>query len=69
MYAPTEDKADTEKEKFYDDLKTVIDRTPKSDTLYFLVMQTQKLWMMMYKMKSVGNICYMNYQAEMGRCY
>jgi len=43
MYAPTEDKADTEKEKFYDDLKTVIDRTPKSDTLYFLVMQTQKL--------------------------
>jgi len=32
MYAPTEDKADTEKEKFYDDLKTVIDRTPNSDT-------------------------------------
>ena len=36
MYAPTEDKADTEKEKFYDDLKTVIDRTPKSDTLLVL---------------------------------
>ena len=29
MYAPTEDKVDKEKEKFYDDLQTVIDRTPK----------------------------------------
>jgi len=36
MYAQTEDKADTEKEKFYDDLKTVIDRTPKSDTILVL---------------------------------
>jgi len=36
MYVPTEDKADTEKEKFYDDLQTVIDRTPKSDTILVL---------------------------------
>ena len=36
MYVPTEDKADTEKEKFYDDLQTVIDRTPKSDTILIL---------------------------------
>jgi hypothetical protein len=36
MYAPTEDKVDAEKEKFYDDLETVIDRTPKSDTILVL---------------------------------
>ena len=36
MYAPTEDKADAEKKKFYDDLQTVIDRTPKSDTILLL---------------------------------
>jgi len=29
MYAPTEDKVVKEKEKFYDDLQTVIDGTPK----------------------------------------
>jgi len=34
--APTEDKADPEKEKFYDDLQTVIDRTPKSGTILVL---------------------------------
>jgi len=33
IYAPTEDKVDVEKEKFYDDLQTVQDRTPKSDTV------------------------------------
>jgi hypothetical protein len=36
MYAPTEDKTDTEKEKFYDYLQTVIGRTPKSDTMLVL---------------------------------
>jgi exonuclease III len=36
MYAPTENKVDAEKEKFYDDLQTVIDRTPKSDTILVL---------------------------------
>jgi len=35
-YAPTEDKVDAEKEKFYEDLQTVIDRTPKSDTILVL---------------------------------
>ena len=36
MYAPTEDKTDAEKEKFYDDLQTIIDRTLKSDTVIVL---------------------------------
>jgi len=36
IYAPTEDKTDVEKEKFYDDLQTVLDRTPKSDTVIVL---------------------------------
>jgi len=36
MYAPMEDKVDAEKEKFYDDLQTVTDRTPKSDTILVL---------------------------------
>jgi len=36
MYAPMEDKADVDKEKFYDDLQTAIDRTPKSDTILVL---------------------------------
>jgi exonuclease III len=36
MYAPTEDKTDTEKEKFYDDLQTAVDRTPKSETILVL---------------------------------
>jgi len=36
MYAPTEDKMDAEKEKFYDDLQTILDRTPKSDTVIVL---------------------------------
>ena len=36
IYAPTEDKADVEKEKFYDDLQTVLDRSPKSDTVIVL---------------------------------
>ena len=36
MYVPTEDKADIEKGKFYDDLQTAIDRIPKSDTLLVL---------------------------------
>jgi hypothetical protein len=30
---PTEDKTDVEKEKFYDDLQTVIDRTPNSNNI------------------------------------
>jgi len=34
MYAPKEDKVDAE--KFYDDYQTVIDRTPKSDTILVL---------------------------------
>jgi exonuclease III len=33
MYAPTEDKVEAEEENFYDDLQTVIDRTPKRDTI------------------------------------
>jgi hypothetical protein len=33
MCAPTEDKTDVEKEKVYDDLQTVIDRTPNSDNI------------------------------------
>ena len=36
MYAPTEDKADIEKEKFYDDLQIAVDRTPKSNTILVL---------------------------------
>jgi len=36
IYAPTEDKMDIEKEKFYDDLQTVLDRTPKSDIVIVL---------------------------------
>jgi exonuclease III len=31
-----EDRADAKKEKFYGDLQTVIDRTPKSDTILVL---------------------------------
>jgi hypothetical protein len=36
IYAPTEDKMDVEKEKFYDDRQTALDRTPKSDTVIVL---------------------------------
>jgi len=36
IYAPTEDKTEAEKEKFYDDLQTIFDRTPKSDTVIVL---------------------------------
>jgi exonuclease III len=36
MYAPTEDKTDPEKEKFYEELQLVIDQTPKSDTILVL---------------------------------
>jgi len=36
MYAPMEDKTETEKEKFYGDLQTISDRTPKSDTVIVL---------------------------------
>jgi exonuclease III len=45
MYVPTEDKVDAEKEKFYDDLQTVIDRTPKSDTILVLGDANTKLRM------------------------
>ena len=45
MYAPTENKVDAEKEKFYDDLQTVIDRTPKSDTTLVLGDANAKLRM------------------------
>jgi len=43
MYAPTEDKADVDKEMFYDDLQTTIDRTPKSDTILVLGVANAKL--------------------------
>jgi hypothetical protein len=43
MYAPTENKTDTEKKKFYDDLQTAIDRTPKSDTTIVLGNANAKL--------------------------
>jgi hypothetical protein len=33
MYAPTEDKADSEKEDFYEKLQLVIDQIPNSDTI------------------------------------
>ena len=36
IYAPTENKTDVEKVKFYDDLQTVLDRTPKSDRVIVL---------------------------------
>ena len=36
MYAPTKDKTDPEKEKFYEELQLVIDQTPKSDTILVL---------------------------------
>jgi exonuclease III len=36
MYVPVEGKVDAEKEKFYNDLQTVIGRTPKSDTILVL---------------------------------
>jgi len=35
-YDPTGDKTEAEKEKFYDDLQTTVDRTPKSDTVIVL---------------------------------
>ena len=43
MYAPTDDKMDVENEKFYDDLQTIIDRTPKSDTVTVLGNANAKL--------------------------
>ena len=43
MYARTEDKADVDKEKCYDDLQTAIDRTPKSDTILVLG-DARKTW-------------------------
>ena len=43
MQAPTEDKADIEKEKFYDDLQIAVDRTPKSNTILVLVDANTKL--------------------------
>jgi exonuclease III len=36
MYAPTEDKAGTESENFYEELQSVIDQIPKSDTILVL---------------------------------
>ena len=36
MYVPTEDKADIEKEKLFDDLQMATDRTRKSDTILIL---------------------------------
>ena len=36
MYAPTEDKTDPAKEKFYEELQLVTDQTPKSDTILVL---------------------------------
>jgi len=36
IYAPTEDKADTEKENFYEELQQIIYQTPKSDTTLVL---------------------------------
>jgi hypothetical protein len=36
IYAPMEDKVDIEKEKFYDGLRTAIDRTPKSNIIFVL---------------------------------
>jgi len=36
MYAPTEDKTDPEKQKFYEELQLVSDQTPKSDTILVL---------------------------------
>jgi endonuclease/exonuclease/phosphatase family metal-dependent hydrolase len=36
MYAPTEHKADSEKENFYEELQLVIDQIPKSDTILVL---------------------------------
>jgi hypothetical protein len=36
MYAPTEEKADSEKENFYEEPQLVIDQIPKSDTILVL---------------------------------
>jgi exonuclease III len=36
MYAPTEDKADSEKENFYEELQLVIDQIRMSDTILVL---------------------------------
>jgi hypothetical protein len=36
MYAPTEDKAEPEKDNFYEELQLVIDQIPKSDTILVL---------------------------------
>jgi len=63
MYAPTEDKTHAEKEKFYDDLQTIIERTSKSDTVIVLGDANAKLG------KSVGSIPSMNYRIVTGRCY
>jgi exonuclease III len=68
IYAPTDDKTDVAREKFYDDLQTVLDGTPKSDTLIVLGDANAKLGKEDVYNKA-GSILYMNYRTEMGRCY
>jgi len=67
IYAPTEDKADSEKENFYEQLQLVIDQIPKIDTTVVLGDANAKLGK--EDMKSVGNIPYMNLQIETERCF
>jgi len=69
MYDPTEDKAHAEKEKFYDDLQTVIDRTPKSDTILVLGDANAKFGKENVYRGVRGKHTLHEYQTEMGRCY
>jgi hypothetical protein len=69
MSAPTEDKADTEKEMFCDGLQTAINRTPKSYTILVLGDANAKLRRKIYITKLVGSTLYTNYQIGMERCY
>ena len=67
IYTPTRDKADSQKETFYEQLQLVIDQIPKIDTTVVLGDANAKLGK--EDMKSVGNIPYMNLQIETERCF
>jgi hypothetical protein len=69
MCAPTEHKANPEKENFYEELQLVIDQIPKSDTILVLGVPMENSEKRTYLKKSVGNTPYMNSPIEMGRCY
>jgi exonuclease III len=69
MYTPTEDKTDIEKEKFYDYLQTVIDRSPKSDTFLVLGDANAKLWKEDVYNEVSGKHTSHELSNKMDRCY